>query len=233
MVSCGLTAVTGAHAIPPRVRGNVAIRLAFLLFGLAVFAAGIVCIYESELGLSPWDVLNQGIAEHTRLSFGTANIAVALVILAVARRLDVRIEVGTVANAVLVGTFVDLFLRLPAVQALGDDPLAIRIGLLVGGILLVGLATALYLGAAMGAGPRDSLMLGVTRRVHARIGVVRTWIEATATLVGFALGGTVGVGTLAFAFGIGPAIELSFALLRRSPLVASAAAESAFYERPV
>ena len=122
--------------------------------------------------------------------------------------------------AVLVGTFVDLYLRIPAVQELGHDALAIRVGLLVGGILLVGLATALYLGAAMGAGPRDSLMLGVTRRVHARIGVVRTWLEASATLVGFALGGTVGVGTLAFAFGIGPAIELSFALLRRSALVA-------------
>jgi uncharacterized protein len=226
MVPCGLTADTGAHATPPRIRGNVATRLAFLVFGLAVFAAGIVCIYESELGLSPWDVLNQGIAEHTRLSFGTANIAVALVILAVARRLDVRIEVGTVANAVLVGTFVDLFLRIPAVQDLGGDALAIRVGLLVGGILLVGLATALYLGAAMGAGPRDSLMLGITRRVHARLGVVRTWLEATATVAGFALGGTVGVGTLAFAFGIGPAIELWFALLRRSPLVAG-------YQRPV
>ena len=84
---------------------------------------------------------------------------------------------------------------------------------------MVGLASALYLGAAMGAGPRDSLMLGITRRVRARVGVVRTWLEASATLAGFAMGGTVGVGTLAFAFGIGPAIELWFALLRRSPLV--------------
>jgi uncharacterized protein len=214
-----LTADKGAHATPPRIRGNVAIRSTFLVLGLGVFAIGIVGIYESKLGLSPWDVLNQGVAKHTPLSFGTANIAIALVILAVARRLDVRIEVGTVANALLVGTFVDLLLRTGSVQGLGHDALAIRIGLLVGGILLIGFATALYLGAAMGAGPRDSLMLGVARRVRARIGIVRTGLEALATLAGFAMGGTVGIGTLAFAFGIGPALELSFALLARSALV--------------
>jgi uncharacterized membrane protein YczE len=219
MVTSALTVDTGAHATPPRIRGNVAMRSTFLVFGLGVFALGIVSVYESKLGLSPWDVLNQGVAKHTPLSFGTANIAIALVILVVARRLDVRIEVGTVANAVLVGAFVDLLLRIGTIQDLGRDALAIRIALLAGGILLIGLASALYLGAAMGAGPRDSLMLGVTRRVRARIGVVRTGLEATATLAGFALGGTVGIGTLAFAFGIGPALELSFALLARSALV--------------
>jgi uncharacterized membrane protein YczE len=209
----------GAHSTPPRIRGNVVVRLTVLGFGLVVFALGIVSIYESKLGLSPWDVLNQGVANHTPLSFGTANIAIALVILVVARRLDVRPQVGTLANALLVGTFVDLLLRLGAVQHLSHDALAVRIALLAGGILVIGLGTGLYISANLGAGPRDSLMLGINRRVKSRIGVVRTGLEVSATVIGFALGGTVGIGTLAFALGIGPAVELSFALLARSPLV--------------
>jgi uncharacterized membrane protein YczE len=208
----------GAHAAPPRIRGNIAVRSAFLGFGLVVFAIGIVSIYESKLGLSPWDVLNQGLAKHTPLSFGTANIAIALVILVLARRLDVRLRVGTIANALLVGTFVDLLLRMDGVQRLAHDDLVVRIVLLAAGILVIGLGTAIYIGAGLGAGPRDSLMLGLTQRVRTRIGIVRTCLEVSATAAGFALGGTVGIGTLAFALGIGPAIELSFAALRRSPL---------------
>jgi uncharacterized membrane protein YczE len=213
-----LKAAPGSHFVPPRVRGNAAVRSVVLVLGLFVFSVGIVSIYESELGLSPWDVLNQGIAEHTRLSFGTANIVVALLILVVAGRLDVHVRVGTVANAIGIGAFVDLLLRIDAVDQLSDSALAVRIVLLVGGIAIGGVGTALYISAGMGAGPRDSLMLGITRRVRHRVGVVRTALEGSATVVGFALGGTVGIGTLAFALGIGPAMEVSFALLARSPL---------------
>ena len=211
-------ATPGTQFVPPRVRGGSAVRSAVLGVGLLVFAAGIVSIYESRLGLSPWDVLNQGIAEHTPLSFGTANIAISLAILVVARKLDVRARMGTVANALLVGTFADLLLRIDAVQQLGDDSLPVRVGLLAAGIMIMALGTALYIGAGLGAGPRDSLMLGITRRVRHRVGVVRTVIEAAAMAAGFALGGTVGIGTLAFVVGVGPAVELSFALLARSPL---------------
>jgi uncharacterized membrane protein YczE len=218
MVRPALTSLKGSHAAPPRIRGNVAVRSAFLVFGLVVFAFGIVSIYESKLGLSPWDVLNQGLAKHTPLSFGTANIAIALVILALARRLDVRLRVGTIANALLVGTFVDLLLRVGNVQHLAHDDLGVRIALLVAGILVIGFGTAVYIGAGLGAGPRDSLMLGLTQRLRTRVGIVRTFLEVSATALGFALGGTVGIGTLAFALGIGPALELSFAVLRRSPL---------------
>lgn len=204
------------------IRGNLAVRSAVLALGLAVFAFGIVSIYESKLGLSPWDVLNQGVAQHTPLSFGTANVAIALVILVVARKLDVRVRVGTAANALLVGTFVDLLLRVGSIQDLGHDSLPVRIVLLVAGILVIGFGTCLYISANMGAGPRDSLMLGITRRVRSRVGVVRTCLEIMATLAGFALGGTVGIGTLAFALGIGPAIELAFALLAHSAFAARA-----------
>ena len=206
------------HAIAPRVRGGLAVRMGVLVLGLATCSAGIVSIYDSRLGLAPWDVLNQGVADHTPLSFGTANIAIALVILLLARRLDVRVRVGTVSNAILLGTFVDVFLRVGWVQHLEHQGLPLRIAMLAGGILGIGLGTAIYLGGGMGAGPRDSLMLGITSRVRSRVGVVRTWIEVSATVAGFALGGTIGIGTLAFALGIGPAVELSFWLLRHSPL---------------
>jgi uncharacterized protein len=203
--------------VPPEVRGGIVVRWVALVTGLAFFALGIVLLLESRLGLSPWDVLSQGIAKHTPLSFGNANIAAALVVLVVAWRLGARIGPGTVANAILIGLFLDVLLRLGAIRRLGHEPLALRVVELIAGILVIGAASALYIGAALGAGPRDSLMLVVSRRAGVRVGVVRTAIESAVTVVGFLLGGKVGIGTLAFAFGIGPAVEASFWLLARSP----------------
>ena len=174
-------------------------------------------LLESELGLSPWDVLNQGISDRTSLSFGTANIVVALCVLVVAWLLGAKVGPGTVANAVCIGLFVDGLLAVSAIDALSDSPLAARIVFMVAGVLVIGLGSGFYIGAGMGAGPRDSLMLVVAHRAHVRIGVARAAIEIAVTVVGFALGGTVGIGTLAFAFGIGPAVELSFWALERTP----------------
>ncbi len=206
---------------PPRLRGGLPTRLFLLVFGLFMFAAGIVAMLESGLGLSPWDVLHQGLAEHTALSFGQANIAVGIVVVVAAWRLGARIGVGTLANAVLVGVFVDQLTALGPVDALSDSSLGIRIGLLVAGLVLMGVGTGFYLGADLGAGPRDSLMVVGARRTPFRIGVVRATIEVAALAVGIALGGTFGVGTVAFALGIGPAVEGSFWLLERSPLRAA------------
>ncbi len=203
---------------PPLVRGNTATRAGSLLTGLFLFALGIVLLLESELGLSPWDVLNQGVAERTPLSFGTANIAIALVVLVVAWALGARIGPGTVANAVLIGLFVDGLLEVEAVAGLSEQALGVRISLMVAGILVIGAGSGFYIGAGLGAGPRDSLMLVLTRRTGIRLGVVRAGLEVAVTVAGFALGGTVGIGTLAFAFGIGPSVELAFWLLERSPL---------------
>jgi uncharacterized membrane protein YczE len=203
---------------PPRLRGGLGTRLLLLTAGLFLFATGIVALLESGLGLSPWDVLHQGLAQQTPLSFGAANIVVSAVVLAGAWLLGARIGVGTLANAILVGTFVEVVSSLEPVAALAEAPLAVRIGLLIAGLALMGVGTGLYLGANLGAGPRDSLMVVGARRTPFRIGVVRATIEVAALAAGFALGGTVGVGTLAFAVGIGPAVELSFWLLARSPL---------------
>ncbi|HEU0337623.1 MAG TPA: hypothetical protein VFR43_13765 [Gaiellaceae bacterium] len=211
----------------PAIRGGVAVRSGFLVLGLSLFAAGIVLLLESGLGLSPWDVLNQGLSEHTPLSFGTANVAVALLVLVVAWLLGARIGPGTVANAVLIGLFVDGLLAIDAVERLSDASLAARVAMLVGGILVIGAGSALYIGANMGAGPRDSLMLVLAHRTRTRVGVVRTLLEAAVTAVGFVLGGTVGIGTLAFVVGIGPAIEAGFWLLDRSPLAEGEVASAA------
>jgi uncharacterized membrane protein YczE len=202
------------------------VRGAALVSGLFLFAAGIVLQFESGLGLGPWDVLNQGVSERTSLSFGTANVVVALVVLVVAWALGARIGPGTVANAVLIGVFVDLLLGLEPVDRLSSEPLALRVVLLVGGILLVGLGSGLYIGAALGAGPRDSLMLVGARRTGMRIGVVRAVLEIVVAALGFVLGGTVGIGTLAFALGVGPAVELGFAVLARLRLTTRVGTEA-------
>ena len=208
--------------VPPLIRGSVLTRSVSLVFGLFLFALGIVLLLESGLGLSPWDVLAQGISDTTSLSFGTANIAIAVVVLVAAWALGARIGPGTVANAVLIGLFVDWLIAVGAVDALSDTALAIRIVLMITGILIIGIGTGFYVGAGMGAGPRDSLMLVTSLRSGVRVGVTRATIEVAVTVLGFALGGTVGIGTLAFAFGIGPAVELSFWLLERSPIAKAA-----------
>ncbi|HMJ00781.1 MAG TPA: hypothetical protein VK488_13170 [Gaiellaceae bacterium] len=204
--------------MPPRLRGGLATRLAVLIGGLLIFAAGIVCLLESGLGLSPWDVLHQGLANHTRLSFGEANIAVSVIVVIFAAGLGARIGVGTVANAILVGSFVQLLTSPDAITGLAQEPLVVRVGLLLAGLALMGVGTGLYLGADLGAGPRDSLMVVGARRTPFRIGVVRAGLEICALAFGFALGGTLGVGTVAFALSIGPAVELAFWLLEHSPL---------------
>ena len=204
--------------MPPLIRGPLVVRSASLVFGLFLFAVGIVFLLESGLGLSPWDVLAQGISDHTPLSFGTANIVTGVCVLAVAWALGARIGPGTVANAVLIGLMIDWLTSIDAIDDLSDATLAVRAVLMVGGITIIGIGSGFYIGAGMGAGPRDSLMLVTARRLGVRIGATRAILEIGAALTGFALGGTVGIGTVAFAFGIGPAVELSFWLLAHSPI---------------
>jgi uncharacterized membrane protein YczE len=203
----------------PHVRGGLGPRLGILVLGLALFAAGTVSLLESRLGLSPWDVLHQGISRHTPLTFGEATVAVSVVVLAGAWRLGARVGIGTVANAVLVGSLVQLYTSFGAVQGLAHDPLGVRIGLLAAGIASMGVGTALYLGAGLGAGPRDSLMLVGARLSGVRVGAVRAAIEIFVLVVGVVLGGQVGIGTVLFAALIGPSVEASFWLLSRTELV--------------
>jgi uncharacterized membrane protein YczE len=213
------------HA-PPVLLGSFRLRLAFLVVGLFLCAVGIVLFLESELGLPPWDVLHQGVAEQTGLSFGVANLLVSVSVLALSWRLGAYIGLGTLLNALLVGTFVLLLTPIDAVAGLSDESLPVRIGLLPLALACFGVGTAFYICASLGAGPRDSLMLVASKRLRVRIGVARTAVEVAALLAGFALGGTAGVGTLVFALGIGPAVEVSFRLLARTPLAVPAVASA-------
>jgi uncharacterized membrane protein YczE len=209
--------------VVPRVRGGLWARAGVLVAGLFVFAAGIVALLESGLGLSPWDVLHDGLAARTGLSFGAASVVVSLLVLVLAWSLGAPLGVGTVANAVLVGAFVEALTAIGGLERLADAPLAARLLLLAAGVLLMAVGTALYLGAGFGAGPRDSLMVVGAERLRARVGLVRSVLELAVLGAGVALGGTVGVGTILFALGIGPAVEACFTLFERSPLVLSPA----------
>jgi uncharacterized protein len=204
----------------PRVRGGLAVRFSSLVFGLFLYALAIVLMLESRLGLSPWDVLHQGIARHTLLSFGAASIAVGVAVLFVAWLLGGRPGVGTLANATLIGLFIQALTSLAAVEELAHASLGVRVLLLVTGVALAGPASAFYIGADLGAGPRDTLMLVGSRRTGKRIGLVRAAIELSALAAGIALGGTFGIGTVAFALLVGPVVEAGFWLLSRSPLAA-------------
>lgn len=206
------------HAAPV-LRGGRAARAVWLVAGLFLCACGIVAFLESRLGLPPWDVLHQGIANQTPLSFGVANEVVAVIVLFLAWLLGSKPGPGTIANALLIGLFVVFVQPLGFIQNLSTWPLPARAALLAAGLVLFGVGSAFYIGAAYGAGPRDSLMLVGAFRTHVRIGVVRAALEGTALLAGFALGGHVGIGTLAFAVLIGPSIEGAFWLISRTRLV--------------
>ena len=153
----------------------------------------------------PWDVLHQGLSRHLGWSLGRVTVVVGAAVLLCWIPLRERPGLGTILNAILIGVAIDVTLAyLPH-----EGPLAVRIGSVLLGIALVGLGSGLYLTAALGPGPRDGLMTGLNSRFGWSLSAVRTVIELTMTVVGFALGGRVGVGTLAFALLIGPAVAYS------------------------
>jgi uncharacterized protein len=191
-----------------------ALAWARLLVGLWLFAAGVVLGLRSGLGVSPWDVLHDGIRQVTPLSFGVATVLVGVVLVAVTFAAGIRPGPGTLANMVAIGLFADAMLATGVASDLDGGSLPLRLAAVVAGVGLVALGSALYIGAGLGSGPRDSLMLAISSRTRARVGLVRALIEGSALAAGWLLGGAAGVGTLLYAFGIGPAIELAFKLLR-------------------
>jgi uncharacterized membrane protein YczE len=174
-------------------------RLPRLLGGVLLLGVGIALMVDARLGLSPYDVLHQGIARRTGLSFGTVVIVLGLVILLAWIPLRQRFGIGTVINTLTVGLVIDAVLRLTP----EPEELAWRWPMLLVGIVVVGLGIGLYIGAGLGPGPRDGLMTGLAARGH-RLWLVRMVLELTALAFGWALGGDVGVGTVLFAFAIGP-----------------------------
>lgn len=203
-----------ARVVPwPTGLAHAARRLAILLLGLACFSLGLVVTLQSRVGLGPWDVFHQGLSRRLGISFGTASIAVGLVVLLLAWALGARPGVGSIANMALVGAFVDLYLFLGFLPDFGGHPFPLRLLIDCLGVAIVGVGTALYIKADLGAGPRDGLMLTLARRSRGRVPVIRAAIELAALAAGFLLGGTAGIGTLVFALGIGPAVGVAFRVL--------------------
>lgn len=186
-------------------------RLARLFVGLVLYTLSIAMLVTSELGAMPWDVLSQGVSRRTGVSMGTATVAISVVVLLCWWPLRQRPGVGTIANLVVIGALLD-----PALALVGllPDPLAVRVALAVGGILVNGLATALYVGAALGPGPRDGLMTGIVARTGRPVVVVRTAIEVAVVTVGILLGGTFGPATVAYALGVGSVVHVLLPRLR-------------------
>ncbi|MCK3654541.1 hypothetical protein A4G19_01765 [Pasteurellaceae bacterium Macca] len=165
----------------------------------------------ANLGSSPWTVFSQGIALQTGLSIGTVVALVSIVVLLLWLPLHLRFGLGTILNIFWIALFIDLTVRfLPAPESLLP-----RLSLMVGGILLFGISTTVYLSCYLGAGPRDGLMVGICQKYGWNVGKVRTAIEATVCFLGFLLGGTVGISTLAFAFGVGWIIQYTALTLNK------------------
>ncbi|WP_067226598.1 YitT family protein [Streptomyces sp. NBRC 109706] len=175
-------------------------RLVRLYAGLLLYGASAALLLRAGLGLDPWDVFHQGVSEHTAISIGMVSIITGALVLLLWIPLRERPGLGTVSNVVLVGLSMD------ATLALVPTPggLAARIPLMLFAVLLNGLATGLYISAAFGSGPRDGLMIGLSRRTGRSIRLVRTSIELVVLLTGILLGGTAGVGTVVYALAIGP-----------------------------
>ncbi|MBZ9640295.1 hypothetical protein [Streptomyces sp. PSKA30] len=175
-----------------------------LYAGLALYGASSALLVKSGLGLEPWNVLHQGLAERTGLSIGTVLIIVGAAVLLLWIPLRQRPGLGTVSNVFVIGVVMDGTLAVVP-QA---HTLAVQVPLMLAGIALNGVATGLYIAAQFGPGPRDGLMTGLHRRTGRSIRLIRTAVEVTVVVTGFALGGTIGVGTLLYAVSIGPLAQL-------------------------
>jgi uncharacterized membrane protein YczE len=194
-------------------------RLIQLYAGLVLYGISLAMEVRAGLGLDPWDVFHQGIAKHTGLSFGTVVIVVGAAVLLAWIPMRQKPGLGTVSNVIVIGLVVDV--ALDAIPAAG--PLAVQFALLLGGVFLNAVAGAAYIGAGLGPGPRDGLMTGLVARTGRSVRLVRTSIEVSVLTVGALLGGSVGIGTVVYALGIGPLLHVLLPLFTvrpspRSPL---------------
>jgi uncharacterized membrane protein YczE len=185
------------------------------MFGLVLFGIGLALMVIADLGLSPWDVLHQGISVHTGIPIGTVVIITGFLVLLLWIPLKERVGIGTVANAIVIGLVLDgMLLFLPETL----ENIALRWLAMLFGVVIVAIGSGFYIGAGLGPGPRDGLMTGLARR-----GIPIAWnragIEITALVAGWVLGGTVGVGTVVFAFGMGPLVQFFLKRLSVIPAV--------------
>jgi uncharacterized protein len=194
------------------IRRNI-LRYLALFSGLFIIANGIVFTINADLGVNPWDVFHIGLANQTGITIGRVMQGVGLLLIAVSYFLKVRLYIGTILNMIFLGLFVDLIIGWAYVFQ--PDLLWQRILLYLIGVVIFGFGVAVYISANLGAGPRDSLMLALTKASRFRVGTIRTFMEVTVAAIGFLLGGPLGIGTVIFALSIGLFMEMGFTLVRQ------------------
>lgn len=178
-------------------------RIVRCVAGLALFGVGIALLLDADLGAAPWDVFHSGVSEITGIPVGTVIIITGIAILVLWIPLREQPGLGTILNAVEIGLVVDLVL--PVIP--NPDMLVGRVAMMLGGIIVIAIGSGLYIGAGLGPGPRDGLMTGLARR-GVSVRIARTGIEITVLVLGVLLGGAIGIGTAAFALGIGPLVQV-------------------------
>jgi uncharacterized membrane protein YczE len=201
------------RSLPARVSG--------LLAGLILFGAAIAAMAQAGLGLGPWEAFHQGISRQSGLALGTVSILVGIPVLALWWPIGVRPGIGTLLNIGLIGLSTNA--TLPLLPA--PSGLAARLAMMLAGVLGIGMASGIYLAADLGPGPRDGLMTGLHHRFGWPIFAVRTTIEVSVLVAGWLLGGTVGLGTLVFALGIGPVVQWALGIFDRRGAVLRRGAE--------
>ncbi|MDZ5664009.1 hypothetical protein SFC79_19695 [Nocardioides sp. S-58] len=184
--------------------GRLARRLPQLYVGLFLYGVSLAMMVRGALGLAPWDVLHSGFIRHVPMSLGQAVVLFSFVVLVLWIPLREMPGLGTISNALVVGVSADVTLAVLA----QPDAVWARISLMVGGVVLCGAASALYIGAQLGRGPRDGLMTGLARRTGLSLRLVRTALEVGVVVIGLLLGGKLGIGTVAYALAIGPLTQL-------------------------
>jgi uncharacterized membrane protein YczE len=198
---------------------RLAARLLKLLVGLYLFGQGIWLGLQADLGVGPWDVLHGGLADKLGTPFGRTSIAVSIVVFGIGLLARVRPGIGTVLNVVVIGLVIDVLLPTALLDGVRDGPLVVRILTTLAGIASVAAGSALYLGAHLGPGPRDGLMVAIHQRTGWPVGLARGVLECCVLIIGILLGGPVGIGTVAFALLIGPAVQIAFRVLHQTPVL--------------
>ncbi|MBN2394902.1 MAG: hypothetical protein JXC36_00380 [Candidatus Atribacteria bacterium] len=187
------------------------LRVLRLTSGLFLFALGIVITMNANIGYAPWDVFHVGLAKTTGISIGNISIIIGIMIVIISVLLGEKLGLGTVINMIFIGVFLDFILNLNIIPI--ANHFLIGILMLIIGLLIMAFASYLYMGSALGVGPRDSLMVALTRKTGLPIGFCRGTIETLAVFIGWLLGGMVGIGTVLAALIIGPFVQMTFKIL--------------------
>ena len=187
-------------------------RLASAVFGLMLYALGIVVTIKANIGYSPWTVFNVGVSKTFGVSIGMASVIIGFTVVIIVILLKEKIGLGTLLNMALIGVFLDLILFIDLIKT--PEIVFLRYPMIILGLFIISVATFFYVRAGYGAGPRDSLMVALTRRIKFPVGICRSMLELTVTVIGWSLGGMVGIGTIISVVAMGFCIQITFKLFR-------------------